>query len=130
MCPTQASLIILCQADHIITLLDISAAEYPESPLDKWLQITDIQVANFLHHVAHKVFLIPKDHQDLCAWSCHSIQVTVANLLHRAQFLDSYIKNWLQWCSDTLLVYLLNTFYTTTQHTGAITLAWIHPQGI
>jgi hypothetical protein len=61
-------------------------------------------------------------HKDLLAWSCHSIHVTAANLLHRARFSDSYIKNRLRWRSDTFLMYLHNTFYTADQHTKAITL--------
>jgi hypothetical protein len=61
-------------------------------------------------------------HKDLLAWSCHSIRVTAANLLHRACFSDSYIKNRLRWRSDTFLMYLHNTFYTADQHTKAITL--------
>jgi hypothetical protein len=44
------------------------------------------------------------------------------NLLHRARFSDSYIKNCLRWGSDTFLMYLRNTFYTADQHTKAITL--------
>ena len=52
----------------------------------------------------------------------HSIRVTAANLLHRAKFSDSYIKNRLRWRSDTFLMYLRNTFYTADQHTNAVTL--------
>ena len=44
------------------------------------------------------------------------------NLLHRAKFSDSYIKNRLRWRSDTFLMYLRNTFYTADQHTNAVTL--------
>jgi hypothetical protein len=84
--------------------------------------ITALQVAIFLPHVAHKVFDIPVGHKDLLAWSCHSIRVTAANLLHRARFSDSYIKNRLRWRSDTFLMYLCNTFYMAVQHTKAITL--------
>jgi hypothetical protein len=84
--------------------------------------ITALQVTIFLHHVAHKVFDIPVGHKDLLAWSCHSIRVTAANLLHRTRFSDSYIKNCLQWCSDTFLMYLRNAFYMVDQQTKAITL--------
>jgi len=80
------------------------------------------QVAIVLCHLAHKVFDIPMGHKDLLAWSCHSIRVTAANLLHRARFLDSYIMNHLRWRSNTFLMYLRNTFYTADQHTKAITL--------
>ena len=79
-------------------------------------------MAAFLRQVAHKVFDIPTDHKDLLAWSCHSIHVRAVNLLHRAKFSDSYIKNRLRWHSDTFLMYLCNTFYTANQHTNAITL--------
>jgi hypothetical protein len=68
------------------------------------------------------VFNIPLGHKDLLAWSCHSIGVTAANLLHRARFSDSYIKNRVRRRSDTFLMYLRNTFYTADQHTKAITL--------
>ena len=84
--------------------------------------ITAPQVAAFLRQVAHKVFNIPTDHQDLLAWSCHSIRVTATNLLHCAKFSDSYIKNRICWHSDTFLMYLRNTFYTADQHTNAVTL--------
>ena len=85
-------------------------------------QITAGQVAAFLRHITHKVFNMPTGHKDLLAWSCHSICAMAANLLHQAQFSDSYIKNCLHWCSDTFLMYLRNTFYTADQHTKAITL--------
>ena len=80
------------------------------------------QVAAFLRQVAHKVFDIPTNHKDLLAWSCHSIHITAANLLHRTKFSDSYIKNCLHWRSGTFLMYLCNTFYTAAQDTNAITL--------
>jgi hypothetical protein len=84
--------------------------------------ITASQVTIFLRHVAHKVLDIPTGHKDLLAWSCHSICVTAANLLHRARFSDSYIRDRLRWCSNTFLMYLRNTFYMADQHTKAITL--------
>ena len=80
------------------------------------------QADAFLRQVAHKVFDILAGHKDLLAWPCHSICITAANLLHRARFSDSYIKNRLCWCSDTFRMYLRNTFYTADQHTKAITL--------
>jgi hypothetical protein len=84
--------------------------------------ITAGEAVDFLQHVAHKVFDITRRHKDLLAWSCHSIRVTAANLLHWACFSDSYIKNHLHWKSDMFLMYLRNTFYTANQHTKAITL--------
>jgi hypothetical protein len=85
-------------------------------------QIMASQVRTFLRHVTHKVFHSPTGHQDLLAWSCHSIWVTASNLLHWYHFSDSYIKNRLCWHSNTFLMYLCNTFYMADQHTKAITL--------
>ena len=96
---------------------------YCDPAAGKQLQITASQVAAFLWHVAHKVFGILASHKDIHGWSCHSIQVTATNLLHRARFSDSYIKICLRWCSDTFLVYLHNTFYMADQHTKTITLS-------
>jgi hypothetical protein len=95
---------------------------YRDPNTGKHRLLTASQVAIFLHHVTHKVFDIPTGHKDLLAWSCHSIRVTAANLLHRAWFPDSYIKNRLQWRSDTFLMSLRNTFYTADQQTKTITL--------
>ena len=58
------------------------AAVYLGTPLGKCHQIMTNQVAKFLCHMVHKVLSIPEDHQDLRTWSCHSSQVTAANLLH------------------------------------------------
>ena len=85
--------------------------------------ITTSQVADFLRHVAYKVFNIPAGPLDHLAWSCNSICITAANLLHRARFSDSYKKNCLRWCKDTFLMFLRNTFYTADQHTKAIILS-------
>jgi hypothetical protein len=122
LCPTQASLNIVRRARHLGSPHDSPAAVYRDPKTGKHRLIMASQVAIFLRHVAHKVLNIPLGHKDLLAWSCHSIRVTAANLLHRAHFSDSYIKNRLWWRSDTFLMYLCNTFYTADQHTKAITL--------
>jgi hypothetical protein len=122
LCPTQASLNIIRRARRLGSPSNSPAAVYLNPNTGKRSLITASQVAIFLRHVAHKVFDIPTGHTDLLAWSCHSICVTAANLLHRARFSDSYIKNRLLWRSDTFLMYLRNTFYTADQHTKAITL--------
>ena len=85
--------------------------------------ITTSQVVAFLGHVTYKVFDIPAGNTDLLAWSCHSICIMAVNLVHRARFSDSYIKNRLHWHSDTFLMHLCNTFYTADQHMTAITLS-------
>jgi len=128
MCPVQASLNIVRHTQRLDTPYDHPAVVYcgPHTGLHRLIRAS--QVAAFLRQVAHKVFDIPTGNKDLLAWSCHSIRVTAANLLHRAKFSDSYIKNRLHWCSDTFLMYLRNTFYTADQHTKAITLG-LDPPG-
>ena len=128
MCPTQASLNIVRRARRLSAPAHSPVALYRDNTTGKRRLITASQTATFLRHVAHKVFDIPTGHKDLLAWSCHSIRVTAANLLHRARFSDSYIKNRLRWRSDTFLMYLRNTFYTADQHTQAITLGLDPPE--
>jgi hypothetical protein len=123
LCTTQASLNIVRRAHHLGSPNNSPAAVYRDQNTGNRCLITASQVTILLRHVAHKVFNIPMGHKDLLAWSCHSIRVTAANLLHRARFSDSYIKNRLRWRSDTFLMYLRNTFYTADQHTKAITLS-------
>ena len=118
----QASLNIVRQARCLGSPPNSPAVVYHDPTTNKHHLITASQVAIFLRHVAHKVFDIPMGHKGLLTWSCHSICVTAANLLHCARFSDSYIMNHLQWRSDTFLMYLRNTFYTADQHTKAITL--------
>jgi hypothetical protein len=122
MCPTQASVNIVRRAVRLGTPSDYPIAVYLDTSSGTRRQITSLEVATFLRHVAHKTFNIPTQHPDLKSWSCHSLRVTAANLLHRAGFSDSFIKNRLRWRSDTFLMYLRNTFYTASQHTNAITL--------
>ena len=122
MCPTQASLNIVRRARRLGTPSGHPVAVYHDTAAGERWQITASQVATILRHVARKVFNIPARHKDLLAWSCHSICITAANLLHRARFSDSFIKNRLCWRSDTFRMYLRNTFYTADQHTTAITL--------
>ena len=77
MCPTQASLDIIRQACHLVPRLT-HQPRYTGMPH----QANATRSVEFLCHVAHKVFSIPKDHQDLHAWSFHSIRVKAANMLH------------------------------------------------
>jgi hypothetical protein len=122
MCPKQASLNIIRPVRRLGLPANSPAAVYHDPTTGNCHLITALQVAIFLRHVAHKVFDIPAGHRDLLTWSCHSIPITATNLLHRAWFSDSYIKNRLRWRSNMFLIYLGNTFYTADQHTKAITL--------
>ncbi len=122
MCPTQASIDIIHHAKCLCTPCGHPIAVYCDASSSAQRQITSLEVATFLRHVAHKTFNIPPQHPDLKAWSCHSIHVTAANLFHCARFSDSYIKNRLWWHSDTFLMYLHNTFYMASQHTKVVML--------
>jgi hypothetical protein len=83
-------------------------------------QITGKDVTSFLRSIARTVYNLPSDSPQLKLWGPHSIRVTAANLLHRARYSDSFIKNRLRWKSDSFLMYLRNTFYTADQHSKAL----------
>ncbi len=122
MYPTQACTNIIRRARCLCTLHNHPIAIYRDASSATRRQITSQEVATFLRHIAHKTFNMPPHHPDLKAWSCHSIRVTAANLLHYTRFSDSFIKNHLRWHSNTFLMYLCNTFYAASQHTKAVTL--------
>lgn len=79
--------------------------------------------ATFLRTTAQRVFDHDPIDDRLRRWSCHSIRVTAANLLHRACMSDSYIQTRLRWKSTTFLMYLRNTFYAADQHTAAMKIS-------
>ena len=85
-------------------------------------QVTGKDVSTFLRSVAQDVYHLPSHSPQLKLWSPHSLRVTAANLLHRARFSDSFIKNRLRWKSDSFLMYLRNTFHTADQHSKALSL--------
>ena len=78
--------------------------------------------AAHLRYSASIVLNIKKDDPSLKLWSTHSIQVTAANLLHRANLSDSYIQTRLRWKSLSFLVYLRNTIYGADAYTKAINI--------
>ena len=78
--------------------------------------------ATHLRTCASMVLNINKDDPSLKLWSTHSIRVTAANLLHRANLLDSYIQTRLRWKSSSFLMYLRNTIYGADAHTKAINI--------
>jgi hypothetical protein len=96
MCPTKASLNIVRGARRLDMPAHSPTTVYCDPTTGKRRLITASQVAIFLRHVTHKVFVIPAGHKDLLVGSCHSICVTAANLLHHAWFSNSYIKNCLR----------------------------------
>ena len=78
--------------------------------------------ASHLRTSASLVLNIKKEDPSLKLWSTHSIRVTAANLLHRANLSDSYIQTRLRWKISSFLVYLRNTIYGADAHTKAINI--------
>jgi hypothetical protein len=130
MCPMQASLKFFWLAQRLGTPRDSTEPVYRDPATGERQQITATQVVAFLRHTAQKVFNIPARHNDPLAWHCHIIHVTTTYLPHLTWFSDSYIKNRLRWCSNTFLIYLRNIFYTTNQHTKAISLGLLTPLAV
>jgi len=122
LCPVAAMLRIAQRAHrlHLPALLPV--AVYSDAPRSARRQITGQDVTIYLWDVARRVYKHPSDSPQLKLWSPHSIRVTAANLLHRARYSDSFIKNRLRWKSDTFLMYLRNTFYMADQHSKALAL--------
>jgi hypothetical protein len=69
------------------------AAVYLDPRTSSCLQITSKCITSFLCSVAQSVYKLPANSPQLKLWSPHSIRVTATNLLHRARFSDSFIKN-------------------------------------
>ena len=127
LCPVLAAFRIVCRATHLNLPDEHPVAIYRDSTTKERRQITGRECNMFLRQVASTVFKIPLNSPALKKWSTHSVRVTAANLLHRARFSDSYIKNRLRWRSNTFLMYLRNTFYTADDHTKALDIG-ISPQ--
>jgi hypothetical protein len=122
LCPVYVSFRIHCRGLRLGAPPTYPAAIYWDKPTTTYKLITSRQANDFLRQTASSTFDIRPDCKSLAKWSCHSIRVTAANLLHRAKFSDSYIKNRLRWRSDAFLMYLRNTFYTAKDHTSALAL--------
>ena len=88
----------------------------------RWRFLTGDIVSKHLR-LAAKATMNIKSKTELWRWSSHSIRVTAANLLHRANMSDSFIMSRLRWKSDTYLMYLRNTIYAARQHTAALTIS-------
>ena len=82
--------------------------------------ITDSMVNDLLRRSAVAVLGLKASDPAVKLWSTHSIRVTAANLLHRAQLSDSYIKTRLRWLSSSFLMYLRNTIYAADAHVKAL----------
>ena len=92
-CPVHAALRICLRAKRLNLLAEAPLAIYhPTAPTaSNYLYITSNQVTAHLRRAAQAAFGLKPTDPMLQKWSCHSIRVTAANLLHRAKMSDSYI---------------------------------------
>ncbi|KAL3790760.1 hypothetical protein HJC23_010039 [Cyclotella cryptica] len=74
----------------------------------------------WLQAITCTVYHLKKGNPTIPKWGTHSIRVTATNLLHRAQFSSSFIKNRLRWRSNTFQMYLRNTFHMADKHSCAL----------
>ena len=123
-CPVRAALRIYRRAIRlgIPPTSPLAVHQRDKSPTG-FSYITDKQVATYLRQHARVVFNLKDNDPLLSRWSSHSIRVTAANTLHRAQMSDSYIQNRLRWRSSSFLMYLRNTFYVADKHTAAMKIS-------
>lgn len=122
-CPALAALRIVQRAMRLGSnpAEPLGVARHPKSR--RRIYITDAITATVLRSAAQAVYKLSHDDPELKRWSCHSIRVTAANLLHRERFSDSYIQVRLRWKSTSFLKYLRNTFYAAAQHTRYLKLS-------
>eukprot|EP00574_Skeletonema_japonicum_P010876 CAMPEP_0201722480 /NCGR_PEP_ID=MMETSP0593-20130828/6852_1 /ASSEMBLY_ACC=CAM_ASM_000672 /TAXON_ID=267983 /ORGANISM="Skeletonema japonicum, Strain CCMP2506" /LENGTH=373 /DNA_ID=CAMNT_0048213445 /DNA_START=70 /DNA_END=1188 /DNA_ORIENTATION=- len=92
-CPVLAALRICLRAAQLNLPADAPLAIYcPSSSTTSTFEyITSAQVTAYLRRTAQAAFGLKPTDPMLKKWSCHSIRVTAAHLLHRANLSDSYI---------------------------------------
>ena len=123
LCPVRAAFRIMQRAGTLLVPKEEPVAVYYQLSAKKRYFITDNQVASFFKKAAIAVFNLPKSDPELTKYSTHSIRVTAANVLHRANLSDSFIQMRLRWKSDTFLNYLRNTFYAANKHTKSLNIS-------
>jgi hypothetical protein len=122
-CPVQAILRILQRGLRLCLppLHPVAIVAHPQDPRG-YAYITGSEYTSWLQSIASTVYQLTRKDSATAKWGTHSIRVTTANLLHRAQFSSEFIKNRLRWRSDTFQMYLHNTFYVADKHTKALAL--------
>ena len=81
--------------------------------------ITERMVMDLLRGAASATLNLQLTDPEISLWSTHSVRVTAANLLYCKQLSDNYRKTRLHWKSNTFLMYLRNTIYSTDEHSKA-----------
>jgi hypothetical protein len=123
-CPVLAAYRIIRRASALGIPPHVPVAAYAStSSPGGYSLIRASHVVKFIRRAAQVTFNLKATDSALKAWTCHSIRVTAANILHRANMSDSYIQTRLRWKSNTFLMYLRNTFYSADQHTKAMDIS-------
>jgi len=123
-CPVMAAVRIILRASALGLPSSSPLAIYaPTSSSSNFTHITASQVVKFLRRSAQAVFGFKSKDTALQRWTCHSIRVTAANILHRAGMSDSYIQTRLRWKSNTFLMYLRNTFHSADKHSTVLAIS-------
>ena len=109
-CPVRAAFRIYIRHNRLHGSPDEPLAICKNSSNTKTIFITGDLTTKLLRKAAIAAHNIPPSSPHLQQRSSHSIRVTAANLLHRANLSDSYIQMRLRWKSTAFLHYLRNTF--------------------
>ena len=120
LCPVRAAFRIFIRNRRLHGPPDEPLALCRNQSNTKTIFITGDLTTKLLRKAAIAAHNIPSSSPHLQQWSSHSIRVTAANLLHRANLSDSYIQMRLRWKSTAFLSYLRNTFYAADSHTKAL----------
>jgi hypothetical protein len=120
LCPVRAAFRIFLRHKRLHGSPDEPLAICRNATNTKTIFITDNLTTKFLRKAAMAVHNISPNSSALAQWSSHSIRVTAANLLHRANLSDSFIQLRLRWKSTAFLRYLRHTFNAADSHTKAL----------
>ncbi len=123
LCPVAAAICIVQQARslHADMGLPLGIRSIHDNPA-QFKYITASNTTIFLQKVAQSAHNLPRKYPNIAALSTHSIHVMATNLFHGAKFSNSFIQNRLQWRSNTFLMYLRNTSYSTRSHATTLAL--------
>ena len=119
----------LCTVEASIDIVELAmqcGSNGPSDPLCVFqsedgsnVYLTGDMITKYYRHVTQMVFPTISV-EELRLFSCHSIRVKAAVLLHEAGKYASYIKLRLRWLSDCFQVYLRNTRRICAQHNASL----------
>ena len=98
--------------------MDLPLAVYLDSD-GKVVYLTDKALTAFIRK-AVKAAYPDISKEELMLYSCHSLRVWAAVLLHEAGMLPDFIKKRLRWLGESYRVYLRDTQKTSQQHNEAL----------